>query len=230
MFFRKALKIERVLGYKFRNYELLERALTHPSAAENHLHSYQRLEFLGDALLDFLVAEWLFGKHPDTPEGGLTEMRRIMVNSEALARIAKILAIEEFVVENFSQNNGEINDSILCDVYEALLAAIYLDGGIAAARHFVEKSLFSNAELLLSSPSFVNYKGKLLELLQSRGCQPRYEVLETQGPQHKTFFKIGVYLDRKLLGVGTGYSKKEAEQQASKRALEMLHTEESKEL
>lgn len=220
---RRATEVEKILGHKFRHASILHQALTHPSAAEEQSQSYQRLEYLGDALLDFLVAEWFFHRNPDAPEGQLTEMRRILVNCEALARIARMLGIEQFVNMDDSMNRAP-NESILCDVYESILAAIYMDGGMKAARAFVEKSLLANADLLLSSPSFINHKGVLLELLQSRGQQPRYGVLETDGPPHRVFFKIGVYLDDTLLGVGTGYSKKEAEQQASKMALEKIRS------
>jgi len=223
--FRKMSAIEKKLGYKFKNRCLLKQALTHPSAAKQNSESYQRLEFLGDALLDFLVAEWLFLRHPSAPEGELTEKRRILVNCEALAKIIKILAIEEFI--NCDIASG-ITDSTLCDVYESIFASIYLDGGLKAASCFLDSSLLANADLLLASPSFINYKGQLLELLQSRGIQPHYEVIETEGPAHRTFFKIGVYAKDALLAVGTGYSKKEAEQQASKIALEELSLDKSK--
>ena len=218
---RKALEVERIIGYKFRDEELLERALTHPSAVDSHTLSYQRLEFLGDALLNFFVAEWLFKRNREASEGKLTELRKIMVNSEALAKISQMLGLKKFLKVELS-NDEQVSDSILCDVFEALVAAIYLDGGFKAAKNFVKRSLISNAEVLLESPNFINYKGKLLELLQSRGKQPRYNVLETNGPQHRIQFKVGVYIDDELLGVGTGHSKKEAEQQASKRALESI--------
>jgi len=222
MNFRKKTDIEKILGYKFKDENVLRRALTHPSVAKEHSQSYQRLEFLGDALLDFIIGEWLFKTRLDAEEGELTELRRILVNTEALAKIMRILGLKEFIKFESASSRDDANDSMLCDVYEALLAAIYLDGGMKAAKTFTSRTLVANAELLLSSPSFINYKGKLLELMQQNGHQPRYEVLETKGPQHKMIFKIGVYLDKKFLGIGTGYSKKEAEQKASKRALELL--------
>lgn len=228
MNFRKPTEIEKVLGYKFKDEKILERALTHPSVAESHLQSYQRLEFLGDALLDFIIGEWLFKTRLEAEEGELTELRRILVNTEALAKIMRILGLKEFIKFESASSQNDANDSMLCDVYEALLAALYLDGGMKVAKSFVDRTLVANAEVLLSSPSFINYKGKLLELMQQNGHQPRYEVLETKGPQHKMLFKVGVYLDGKFLGIGTGYSKKEAEQKASKRALEMLANDENK--
>ncbi|MCD6417403.1 ribonuclease III [bacterium] len=228
MSFRRMNEIEKILGYKFKNLSLLERALTHSSVAENHLQSYQRLEFLGDALLDFIVGEWLFLTRTEATEGELTELRRILVNTEALAKIMKMFSAEKYIKTETSSNSDGVNDSILCDVYESLLAAIYIDGGMKPAKNFVMNTLIANAELLLSSPSFVNYKGELLELTQKYGHQPRYEVLETKGPQHKIVFKVGVYVDKRLLGVGIGHTKKEAEQNASKRALEFLERQSKK--
>ncbi len=220
--FRRQNELEKILGYKFSDEKILVRALTHPSVAEKPSDSYQRLEFLGDALLDYIVGDWLFGKYPDANEGKLTEMRRILVNSTALANIAKNLGLQNFIIYDSSAENFSLSDSILCDIYESIVGAIYVDSSLKSVEDFISRTLFKYADILLHSPKFINYKGQLLELLQSRGRQPHYIVLETTGPPHNIEFTIGVYDVDELLGVGVGSSKKDAEQNAAKKALEML--------
>ncbi len=217
--FRRPIEIEKILEHKFSDGLLLKRALTHQSMAETAEDSYQRLEFLGDALLDFIIGKWLFEKYPTAPEGRLTEYRRILVNSTALAKIATMFGLSKFVIYDITGNNFQLSDSIMCDVYESLIAALYLDGGYEITEKFVFKTLVAHSDILLNSPTFTNYKGRILELLQSRGKHPEYKVLETTGPPHNMLFKVGVYQDDKLLGIGSGSNKKEAEQEAAKDAL-----------
>ncbi len=199
----------------------MERALTHLSAAGEHKASYQRLEFLGDALLDFIVAEELFRSYPDSSEGELTEMRRVLVNSDALSKLARTLGLDRFVIADGSQQNA-VTSSVLADVFEALVGAIYIDGGLKRAREFVKGTLLSHADVFLGSPHFVNYKGGLLELLQSRGKKPRYKLLGHDGPPHRRIFRVGVFVDGELFGIGAGRTKKEAEQVAAREALRKL--------
>ncbi|RKZ32094.1 ribonuclease III [bacterium] len=220
--FRPKNEIEKAIGYKFSNSELLIRAITSPSSAERHKDSYQRLEFLGDAVLDFIVSKWLFLHYPDANEGTLTEFRRILVNRTALANVAKNLKLNEYIDYEIDDENY-VGNSLLCDIYEAIVAAIFLDGGIKYATKFVSDTLLKYTDKFFSSPKFVNYKGELLELLQSVGNHPRYVVLETTGPDHCPKFRVGVYNGNKLLGVGVGLNKKTAEQQAAKKALEKLN-------
>jgi ribonuclease III len=221
--FRTHTDFEKKIGYKFKDPALLKIALTHPSAAECESRSYQRLEFLGDALLSFVVGEWLFKKYTTSQEGDLTEMRRILVNCETLSKIARVIGIEQDVIADYSEHGIGANTSIMCDVYEAIVAAIYIDGGMSGAEHFIERTLLSHSETLFSASSSINFKGKLLEHLQSRGQHPHYRVLEADGPPHRITFKIGAYLGSELLGIGIGFNKKEAEQEAAKRALEKLN-------
>ncbi len=222
--FRRKTEVEKILGFKFSDRSLLQKALTHPTAAEHHADSYQRLEFLGDAILDFLVGEWLYHKYPDAPEGTLTELRRILVNTIALADIVKIIGLDKFVIYS-EEEDFYLGSSVLADVYEATVAAIYLDAGLKAARKFVERTLLKYADVVLRSPKFINYKGRLLEVLQSQGARPRYVVLETTGPEHNPQFTVGVYRDEELLGIGVGSSKKRAEQRAASEALKKLELE-----
>ncbi|MCD6595153.1 ribonuclease III [bacterium] len=220
--FRQTNEFEKIIGYKFSDESILVRALTHPSIAEKPSDSYQRLEFLGDALLDFIVGARLFKLYPDANEGKLTEMRRILVNSTALANIAKTFDAEKFVIYDNSLENFNLSDSVLCDIYESIVGAIYLDGGLKSVGDFISRTLFKYADILLNSPKFINFKGQLLELLQSKGRQPRYIVLETTGPPHNVEFTIGVYDGDELLGIGVGSSKKDAEQNAANKAVNKL--------
>jgi len=217
--FRRPTEIEKILEHKFRDGSLLKRALTHQSMAKTAEDSYQRLEFLGDALLGFIVGKWLFEKYPTAPEGKLTEYRRILVNCTALAKIASMFGLNRFVIYDSTGDNFQLSDSIMCDVYESLLAALYLDGGYMIAEKFLFRTLIAHSDILLNSPAFTNHKGRILELLQSRGKHPAYIVLETTGPAHNMLFKVGVYQDDKLLGIGSGSNKKDAEQEAAKHAL-----------
>lgn len=221
--FARRLPIEKVLGYKFSDRALLEVALTHPSAAASSETSYQRMEFLGDAILDFIVAEWFYREDAHALEGELTELRRILVNCAALAKIVRMFELDRFIVYDDASSAGiHLTDSVLCDIYEAIVAAVFLDGGMQAAKRVVTHTLLENADVLLNSPSFTNHKGRLLERLQSMGRHPRYVVLETAGPSHRLHFKVAVYLGDKLLGVGSGSSKKDAEQNAAEHALKDL--------
>ena len=222
--FRRKTEAEKIIDYKFSDLSLLRRALTHPTAAKHHTDSYQRLEFLGDAILDFIVGEWLYRKYPDAPEGTLTELRRILVNTIALADMIKIIGLDRFVVYK-KDEDFYLGSSVLADVYEAVVAAIYLDGGLSAARKFVQRTIIKYADVVLRSPKFINYKGRLLEVLQSQGARPRYVVLETTGPEHSPQFTVGVYRDEELLGIGVGSSKKRAEQRAASEALKKLESE-----
>lgn len=188
------------------------------------MQSYQRLEFLGDAILDFIVGEWLYRKYPEAPEGTLTELRRILVNTVALADIVKVFGLDRFIIYK-KDEDFYLASSTLADIYEALVAAIYLDGGLRRATKFVERTLFKYADVVLHSPKFINYKGRLLEVLQSEGKRPRYVVLETSGPEHSPQFTVGVYRDEELLGIGVGSSKKRAEQRAASQALKKISQE-----
>ncbi len=221
--FSRSLPIEKIIGYKFSDRALLEVALTHPSAAASSETSYQRMEFLGDAILDFIVAEWFYLSDSHALEGELTELRRILVNCAALAKIVRMFELDRFIVYDDGGGSGiHLTDSVLCDIYEAIVAAVFLDGGMRAAKLVVTHTLLDNADVLLNSPSFTNHKGRLLERLQSMGRHPRYVVLETSGPSHRMQFKVAVYVGDRLLGVGSGSSKKDAEQNAAEHALKEL--------
>jgi len=220
------------LGYIFRDQSLLEEALTHRSflkeAGKERSSSYERLEFLGDAVLGLSVSRYLFENFPDKDEGELTKLKATLVSEANLSRRAKLITLGKYLHLSAEEekSGGRSRPSILSDSYEALLGAIFLDGGLAAAEQFIQAHLLRNLKETAEDKSMQNYKGELLELLQAEGEGiPKYEVLEEEGPDHQKMFTIGVYSRGKLLGTGKGLSKKEAEQIAAKMALEELEKE-----
>jgi len=223
---RDMAKIQAKLGYRFRKPELLGEALSHRSytqtVAEAPFHSYERLEFLGDSVLGMLVAEGLFKKFGPMGEGELTKSKAVLVNLHTLSRISRELGLNQHVrvSEEEERAGGRERNSIMADCLEAVIGAIYLDGGIRSARKFVRDHFLNRTAELLNDQSLRNYKGELLELVQSGGgLPPRYEVLKTEGPDHKKKFTVAVLLGERKLALGSGLNKKEAEQQAARKAL-----------
>jgi ribonuclease-3 len=227
-FFREERKkqIQEKLGISIRNQNYFDEALIHRS----YLHllpkglyqSNERLEFLGDSVLGFIVTEYLFHKYPNLPEGELTKIRSWLVNKHSLSVVAKKLEIDKLLLISFStaKTLDRSGETILSDALEAIIAAIYLDSGYNAVKKFVTQTLIP----LLKEEDVLqdkNYKSILMETVQAEGkSAPTYEVLEEEGPPHDKTFRVGVYVDNILLATGTGRSKKEAEQNAAKNALE----------
>lgn len=218
--------LEDVLGYRFEKPELLEQALTHSSYANERLGGAldcnERLEFLGDAVLGMVVGDHLYREHSDLPEGDLTRLRASMVCEEALAEVAKSWDLGEYIRlgHGESLNGGQARSSILADAVEAVLAAIYLDGGIAQARRTVRQAILSN-----ETPTGCtrDHKTALQEFVQQEiGHVLAYELVSSQGPDHQKTFTMAVSLDGRQIGLGDGHSKKEAEQMAAKAALKAL--------
>jgi ribonuclease-3 len=219
----------RVLGHRFRDHELAKRALTHRSAVRDTEASidasYERLEFLGDAVLGMLVCDKLFRLFPERNEGELTRLKALLVNESTLSRLASEAGLGELVIMSpeEAESGGRSKSSILADAFESVLGAIYLESGLSAAGRVVEKHLISQLEYLLSDVEIRNYKGELQELLQSNGkAQPRYKVTEKVGPDHDKRFGVAVFWKEKRLGQGWGTSKKQAEQRAARQALRKL--------
>ncbi len=218
-------ELEQRLGFPIRKAPYYEQALLHRSALHRFTRpgvvSNERLEFLGDALLGFLTAEYLFERYPELPEGELTKMRTWLVNRRTLAICARKLTLERWLTASPSARHAieRGSDAPLADALEALIAAVYLDHGLEAARALVRDRLLPIAEeehLLQDT----NYKSLLLEYLQARGeAPPQYRVLSERGPAHAKEFVVGVYVGEHCLGVGRGRSKKEAEQHAARKAL-----------
>lgn len=217
-----------VMGVRIDNPALFEQALTHRSYLQvldspGH-RSNERLEFLGDAILGMITAEYLFYNHKQVLEGELTKMRSWLVNKNSLAVCARALRIEQFLFLSYSaqQSLQRGNDGMLSDAMESLIAAVYLDQGFDEARRFVVEKLLP----IMVSESLVhdtNYKSILLELVQAQGAQsPRYLVVKEEGPDHEKSFTVDALINNEVLGTGTGKSKKEAEQQAARHALDLL--------
>jgi ribonuclease III len=220
--------LERLIGYTIRDEEIFLQALLHRSSLQrmdNPRRSNERLEFLGDSVLNLVVGEYLFHHSPDAEEGELTKLRSRLVNRKALAAYAKEIKLGEFILMSPSaaQTAGKGGDTIISDTYEALIAAIYLDGGYGAAKAFVERQVLA----ALKSGSVVtddeNYKSILLEYAQANGLGvPRYVVVNEHGPDHDRTFTVEVLLNNVPKGVGSGKNKKEAEQAAAGAALDNL--------
>ena len=220
--------LEQTLGYEFRDVSLLQLAITHPSASGNQSKpsdDTQRMEFLGDAVLQAVSSETLYRRHPDKDEGHLTKARAGLVNGTSLAAKADALGLGQYLVLGRGQQSDfdRGKDSALEDVFEALVAALYLDGGLDAANDFVTRIFADELANPDSSPVIENPKGELQERLQGgTGVSPTYELLSTSGPAHAREFEVAVLQAGKELGRGTGSSKKEAESQAASAALAKL--------
>ena len=220
-------ELENAIGYRFRNISLLQNALAHSSYANerwhNSLMSNERLEFLGDSVLGMLVAEHLYRTFPDRPEGELTRMRADMVCEKTLATVANQLGLGDHLLlgKGEEQGGGRNRNSILADAVESVLAACYLDGGMAAAVAFVEKFILVNVPVAKFQNN--DYKTALQELVQQKKNQSLvYTLVGESGPDHDKQFVVELTLNGKSVGKGTGSSKKRAEQDAARAALETL--------
>jgi ribonuclease-3 len=216
------------LGYSFHDARLLELALTHPSVAHEQglpVQHNQRLEFLGDAVLQLVLTDDLYEKFPAFGEGPLTKARAKLVNRRALAEKAKALRLGEHLIVSRGEEShgGRERPSALADAYEAVLGAIYLDGGYTAARQFVSRQFRDAFDGLADIPILENPKGELQEFLQARSSEaPRYHVASATGPDHDRVFECTVHHDGRELARGSGKSKKDAESEAAKAALNAL--------
>lgn len=220
------------LSYKFKNKELLETALTHPSAVitPGKYPDNQRLEFLGDAVIGLVIASELYLKNPHMDEGSLTKERSRYINKQVLALCARKLNLGKFLILSPAdeQNGGRERESTLADTFEALAGAVFLDGGFEAASKFVLSSLESVKDEI-NTLYIDNPKGRLQELLQSSSKEhPRYKVIKMTGPDHNKQFECAVYHHGVQLGTGCGKSKKLAEVNAAINALNNLLKPESK--
>jgi ribonuclease-3 len=221
----------RILQYRFKDESLLRQALTHRSLlqADGHrIDSNERLEFLGDAVLGLVVTEDLYRRFPTKDEGTLTRAKSSMVNREFLAHQAREIRLGRFLLLGSGEEDsgGRRRMSILSNAYEALLGAMFLDGGVDPVRRFLQTSLFSNFDKVLHHSSDRNYKSRLLEHVQASGNgRLVYEVRGESGPEHRKQFDVEAMIDGKPAGRGKGFSKKSAEQQAACDALRKLDLE-----
>ena len=219
--------LEAAIGYRFQNITLLQNALTHSSYANerwhNSLKSNERLEFLGDSILGMVVAEYLYKNFPDRPEGELTRMRADMVCEKTLASVAARINLGHHLMlgNGEEQGGGRSRDSILADAVESVIAASFLDGGMAAARSFIEK--FILVEVPVRKMHNADYKTALQELIQQKKNQTlSYALVGESGPDHDKRFEVEVSLNGRVIGTGTGSSKKRAEQDAAHSAMKAL--------
>jgi len=211
---------------KFNNPALFGQAFTHRSyinEAKGNIASNERLEFLGDSILSFLVSQYLYREYPAYDEGILTNLRSLLVNTRSLGETARELHFGDLLKLSKGENEaqGRENQSLLADSYEAFLGALFLDQGLEAVSAFVAESLLSRVSELVEKKSFKDPKSLLQEYAQGRKHgSPAYKVLSEDGPAHARLFTVGVYIKTILMGEGTGKSKQEAEENAAKQALE----------
>lgn len=218
--------LEERIGYRFNDRSLLKQALTHSSFTNEQkirrTQNYERLEFLGDAVLELVSSEFLFREHGEMSEGELTKLRASMVCEPSLAFCARDLELGKFMLLGKGEENtgGRRRDSIVSDVMEALIGAIYLDGGMGAAKVFIDRFVLSDLE---DKRLFYDSKSNLQELVQGKlKKELEYDLLEESGPEHDKLFRVSVRMGGETLGTGEGRTKKAAEQQAAYRALLLL--------
>jgi ribonuclease-3 len=217
------------IGYTFRDINLLEGALTHASGAEHRLASNERLEFLGDAILGCVVCELLFHQFPESLEGDLTRLKSIAVSRATCARISRHLGLKHcLILGKGMTTDPNVPMSVLSDVFEALIAAVYLDGGDAVSREFIERHVGPEIERAAAGESGVNYKSLLQQYVQrEQGVTPVYDLLDEKGPDHSKCFKISAQVGRSIFQPAWGRTKKEAEQRAAHNAISQLRGEEA---
>ncbi len=219
-------KLENSIGYHFKNKELLKKALTHTSYAyENKVQSNEKLEFLGDSVLEFISSKYIYNKYPDLKEGEMTKVRATVVCEESLSEIAKLHNFSDFLYLGKSEkkSDGGKRPAILEDTTEAVIAAIYLDGGIEEAEKFIIENLKDKIEKATKHVGDKDYKTVLQEKLQVNGTVDiEYRIVREMGPDHDKTFEAELDIDGKHIANGIGKSKKAAQMQAAKKALEIL--------
>ena len=220
-------ELEAAVGVRFNDRALLQRAFVHRSYLheadeETELQDNQRLEFLGDAVLSFIVSELLFRRYPERREGDLTNLRSALVKRETLSRFAKELRLGDYLLlgRGEEENGGRGRHTTLCDTYEAFIGAFFLDQGTAALRKFLEPRLMAEIDRVAQHALTKDPKSRLQEWLQAaKGQTPRYKTVHTEGPDHARLFTRQVTIGKQPIGVGQGQSKQEAEQAAAAMAL-----------
>ncbi len=216
-------ELEKILGYTFKNEKLLIEALTHKSYKQPY--DNERLEFLGDAVLDLVVGEYLFMKFSNSDEGKLSKIRASLVNENGFDKLARSIRLGEFIyLSNAEENNGgREKSSLLSNAFEAVLGAIYLEAGLKTVNDIAISLIESNYKDISLDSLFRDFKTSLQELTQARfGVTPEYKVIASRGPDHKKEFEIAVFVEDKEYARATGKSKKIAQQEAAKAALELF--------
>ena len=220
-------KLEELIGLKFKDANLLKQAVVHRSYLNEHpdfaLHHNERLEFLGDAVLEIIVTETLFRDYKTTPEGDLTNWRASLVNYKMLAEVANELGLEKYLYLSKGESkdkNSKARQYILANAMEALIGAVYLDQGIRPTKKFVKTFILSKLDNILKNQLYLDPKSKFQERAQELyGITPHYKVLSEAGPDHAKEFVVGLYLDNELIAQGQGTSKQEAQVAAAAEGL-----------
>ncbi len=225
-------ELENIIGYTFKKKDLLVEALTHRSYLNENTppvggmaRHNERLEYLGDAVLELAVTESLFKKYADAPEGRMTVLRAALVNYQMLAIIGSELRLEDFILMSKGEKGGsaKAKEVILANAMEALIGALYMDGSFAVAEKFINKFVLTHLEEVLKTGSYKDAKSELQELIQEKNkVTPSYAVIDEAGPAHEKQFRIGVYFGDELIAEGKGASKQEGEIEAAKSALKNL--------
>ncbi len=218
--------MEKKLGVEFKNKNLLKEALTHRSYLNENpswgVPHNERLEFLGDAVLELAATENLFSRFPDLSEGELTGIRAALVNYQMLAEVSKDVNLNEYILlsRGESKDTGKAREVISANAFEALFGAIYLDSGYEAAKNFIVRFVMARTDEVMEKKLYRDPKSLLQEIIQEKfKCTPTYSVLSERGPDHAKIFKVGVYFNGNLAAEGEGLSKQEAEVEAAKKAL-----------
>jgi ribonuclease-3 len=227
IFEKEALRLEEVIGYSFANKSLLIEALSHSSYVneqrKRNMNCYERLEFLGDAVLELASSTFLFRHFPELNEGELSKLRAALVCEKALAPCARKIQLGSYILLGHGEkmSHGEERDSLLCDVMEAIIGAIYTDSGLEEANRFIFRFILNDDSL--RHLDFVDYKTRFQELVQAHTPEPIvYEIVGTSGPDHCKLFEVEARLGDRTLGRGSGTSRKNAEQDAAREAINIF--------
>ena len=219
---------EKLIGYKYNDQSLLKLALTHPSYANEHninkYHTNQRLEFLGDAVLELVSSDFLYKYYEEADEGFLTKTRSSIVCEKSLSDIARELSLFEYLLLGNGESSSSIkdNDSVMCDTIEAIIGSIYKDSNLENAQEFIYKYILTEDRLYLANYNHDDYKSIIQEKANHDKAILKYDVIEEYGPDHDKTFVVKINYANKIFEIGTGKSKKEAEQNAAKLALSKL--------
>jgi ribonuclease-3 len=216
-----------VLGYRFRDLAYLREALTHASGANHRLVSNERLEFLGDAILGAVVCDYLYRRYPESLEGEMTRIKSAVVSRRTCTQISRAIGLDEFLILGKGMGGTAMApDSVLADVFESLVGALYLDGGIEAARDFIVEHLAPLIVATVEGQGHVNYKSGLQQTAQRHfGATPIYLLLDEKGPDHSKCFKIAAQIGHRRYAPAWGPNKKDAEQRAARNALAQIDGE-----
>ncbi len=225
---KKLSELEKKIGVVFKNKDLLQQALVHRSYINENrdfrLDHNERLEFLGDAVLELVSTENLYKNFPDNPEGDLTNFRAALVNGKMLAEISGNLGVEEYLMmsKGEKKDTGRARQYLLANALEAIIGAIYLDRGYRVSKEFITKNILCEMKRVLESKLYQDPKSKFQEEAQDKaGLTPTYKVSKEWGPDHDKHFKVGVYLEKELVAEGEGSSKQTAQRSAAKEALKV---------